>query len=232
MKRKAHNDNQSPRNPKKSKLQETEKKLIVVLEEAYLETVYIKERYELLNCDDHRGILKKHKKDFADARPDITHQCLLNLLDSPLNKAGLLQVYIQTQKNVLIKVNPQTRIPRTFSRFCGLMVQLLHEFKISSVSDEGSMTLLKVIKNPVTSHLPMNCKKVGTSCRAALTPLDDWVKAAKVDGPIVFVIGAMSRGSIRSDYTTEKISFSQYPLSGALACAKICTAFEKEWGIV
>lgn len=48
-------------------------------------------------------------------------QCLLMLLDSPLNRAGLLQVYIHTEKNALIEINPQTRIPRTFSRFCGLM---------------------------------------------------------------------------------------------------------------
>lgn len=43
------------------------------------------------------------------------------LLDSPLNKAGLLQVYLRTNKNVLIEINPQTRIPRTYKRFAGLM---------------------------------------------------------------------------------------------------------------
>lgn len=43
------------------------------------------------------------------------------LMDSPLNRAGLLQVYIHTEKNVLIEINPQTRIPRTFKRFAGLM---------------------------------------------------------------------------------------------------------------
>ncbi|THU79986.1 Nep1-domain-containing protein [Dendrothele bispora CBS 962.96] len=48
-------------------------------------------KYTLLNCDDHQGILAKTGRDIADARPDITHQCLLTLLDSPLNKAGLLQ---------------------------------------------------------------------------------------------------------------------------------------------
>lgn len=48
-------------------------------------------------------------------------QCLLTLLDSPLNKAGLLQVYIHTAKGVLIEVNPSVRIPRTFKRFAGLM---------------------------------------------------------------------------------------------------------------
>ena len=41
------------------------------------------------------------------------------LLDSPLNRAGFLQVYIHTAHNVLIEVNPQTRIPRTFPRFAG-----------------------------------------------------------------------------------------------------------------
>jgi rRNA pseudouridine-1189 N-methylase Emg1 (Nep1/Mra1 family) len=43
------------------------------------------------------------------------------LLDSPLNKAGLLQIYIRTAKGVCIEVSPHTRIPRTFKRFCGLM---------------------------------------------------------------------------------------------------------------
>ena len=43
------------------------------------------------------------------------------LLDSPLNKAGLMEVYIHTAKGVLIEVNPHVRIPRTFKRFSGLM---------------------------------------------------------------------------------------------------------------
>ena len=51
----------------------------------------------------------------------LGEQCLLTLLDSPLNKAGLLQVYIHTAKGVLIEVNPHVRIPRTFKRFSGLM---------------------------------------------------------------------------------------------------------------
>jgi hypothetical protein len=53
--------------------------------------------------------------------PCPASQCLLTLLDSPLNKAGKLQVYIHTAKGVLIEVNPSVRIPRTFKRFGGLM---------------------------------------------------------------------------------------------------------------
>jgi hypothetical protein len=103
----------------------TARRLIVVLEQASLETVKTKKGYELLNCDDHQGLHKKAGRDPAESRPDISHQLLLALLDSPLNKAGLLQVYIQTKKNVLIEVNPHLRIPRTFKRFAGLMGECL-----------------------------------------------------------------------------------------------------------
>lgn len=46
----------------------------MVLERASLETVKAGKSYELLNCDDHAHILKKHKRDPAEVRPDITHQ--------------------------------------------------------------------------------------------------------------------------------------------------------------
>ncbi len=134
-----------------------EKRLIVVLESAHLETVKCGKGFGILNVDEHAGILKKSGRDFSSARPDITHQCLLMLLDSPLNRAGLLQVFIRTANNVLIEINPQTRIPRTFHRFAGLMVQLLHKFSIKS-SDNASIKLMKVIKNPVTDHLPVGCR--------------------------------------------------------------------------
>ena len=117
------------------------KKLVVVIENATLEVVKAGKDHHLLNCDDHQHIIRKVGKNIADCRPDITHQMLLALLDAPINKAGLLQVYIHTAQNVLIEVNPQIRIPRTFRRFCGLMTQLL--FKLSIRASDGSHKLLK-----------------------------------------------------------------------------------------
>lgn len=66
-------------------------------------------------------MMKKHGKNPGDFRPDILHQELLALLDSPLNKAGKLRVYVHSASNVLIEVNPKCRIPRTYKRFAGLM---------------------------------------------------------------------------------------------------------------
>lgn len=33
------------------------------------------------------------------------------------------------------------------------------------------------------------------------------------------------------DYTEQDIAISEYPLSAALTCTKICSAFEEAWGI-
>ena len=60
-------------------------------------------------------------KKYEEYRPDVTHQCLLALLDSPLNKAGLLQVFIRTEQNVLIEINSMLKVPRTFKKFSGFM---------------------------------------------------------------------------------------------------------------
>lgn len=139
---------------------QVQRKVIVVLECASLETVKTSKGYQLLNCDDHKGLHRKINQDPSASRPDILHQELMALLDSPLNKAGHLQVFIQSSKSVLIEVSPHMRIPRTYKRFAGLMVQLLHTYKIRST--DSKHTLLKVIKNPVTRHLPANGKKYGT----------------------------------------------------------------------
>ncbi|KAJ2684153.1 18S rRNA pseudouridine methyltransferase, partial [Coemansia spiralis] len=140
----------APKVPRSVEERSETSRVIVVLESASLETYRVGKskdaKYQLLNCDDHQGILAKMKRDIAESRPDITHQCLLTLLDSPLNKTGRLQVYIHTTSDVLIEISPQVRIPRTFKRFAGLMVQLLHKLSIRSVN--GHERLLKVIKNP------------------------------------------------------------------------------------
>eukprot|EP00386_Alphamonas_edax_P013143 GDKI01040691.1.p1 GENE.GDKI01040691.1~~GDKI01040691.1.p1 ORF type:complete len:305 (+),score=85.83 GDKI01040691.1:40-915(+) len=152
----------------------TGQRVIVVLEKAHLETAKLKDNYVLLNCDDHKSFLAKNKKNINEMRPDITHQCLMTLLDSPLNKAGKMLIYIHTHNNVLIEVSPQLRIPRTFKRFCGLMVELLHKQKIRAT--DGSEVLLKVISNPVTKYLPPGGRKFGFSVNGRLVRFRDFVQ--------------------------------------------------------
>lgn len=216
--------------------------IIILLDQATLETVKNKNGvFELLNCDDHRELCKrKLKKDPNVFRPDILHQELLALMDSPLNKAGLLKLYIQTQKNVLIDIHPSVRIPRTYKRFSGLMVQLLHKMKIKAGTE--STVLLKVIKNPFSQYLPAGTRCYGMSCEGQLfSPV--CLARAKVPAspedpqqpPTCFVVGAMSTGHIKLEdhpYLEEMISVSAYPLSGAAALSRIACGIEEHWGIV
>jgi len=215
--------------------------IILLLDQATLETVKNKRGvFELLNCDDHRELCKrKLKKDPNNYRPDILHQEMLALQDSPLNKAGLLKIYISTQKKVLIDIHPATRIPRTYKRFAGLMVQLLHKLKIKAGQDHT--TLLKVIKNPFSQYLPAGTRCFGMSCQGTLySPVNlassllpqDYNKAK---APTCFVVGAMSTGHVLLEdhpYMEKMISVSEYPLSGAAALSRIASGIEHYWGIV
>ena len=67
--------------------------------------------------------------------------CGAALLSCSIDVQGL---FVRTTRGVLLEIHPQVRLPRTFKRFCGLMVQLLQKFSIHATN--GSSKLLKVSK--------------------------------------------------------------------------------------
>lgn len=216
-------------------------RLIVVLSNASLETYKSshggknggrEEKYALLNSDEHIGVMRKMNRDISDARPDITHQCLLTLLDSPVNKAGKLQIYIHTAKGVLIEVSPTVRIPRTFKRFAGLMVQLLHKLSIRSTTSQEK--LLKVIKNPITDHLPPNTRKVVLSFDSPVVRVRDYIQDLGPKESICVFVGAMAKGAdtFADQFKDDSISISNYSLSASVACSKFCHAAEDVWDVI
>lgn len=208
----------------------------------------------LLNCDDHRHILEKTNRQPNDARPDITHQCLLTLLDSPLNKAGRLKIYIRTAKNALIEVHPDIRIPRTIKRFSGLMTECLDKFKIRGTS--GSTPLLRVIKNPITSHLPVGTRKIVCTyntenvvdMRQHAAKMSQFIFPEGTEQPrfendielkengeevnVMYVVGAMAHGKITEDWADDYICVSNLPLSASTVCSRITYAYECLFGIL
>ena len=109
-------------------------------------------------------------------------------------QAGLLKLYVRTEKGVLFEVSPQIRIPRTFKRFCGLMCQLLH--KMSIRASNGPTKLLNCIKNPVTNYLPTGARIVLLSVTGKLTSLPEYVPTLPAGEPVVFVAGAMAHGKV------------------------------------
>ncbi|KAG2228606.1 hypothetical protein INT48_003836 [Thamnidium elegans] len=202
------------------------RKVVVVLENASLEAARLhpyrqESKMQLLNCDEHQSILKRLGRDIADARPDIVHQCLLTLLDSPLNKSGHLEVYIHTAKGVVIRINPACRIPRTIKRFSGLMVQLLERGSISG-DVEGNTKLLEIVPPPVSLYLPKNAKRIALSWNAPQVRLYKYFKDLPEGQPVVVSVGAMAKGpdTFADEYTDEKIGISSFALSASVACGK------------
>ncbi|EPR79346.1 EMG1/NEP1 methyltransferase [Spraguea lophii 42_110] len=172
--------------------------------------------------------MQSSKKTFRkDERADITHHILLTLIDSPLNKSKKMKIFINTTNNILIDVNPNIRIPRTYSRFQGLFKQLFKNLKIKS--NDGEI-LMKIIKGPVESYLPPNIRKVGLS--------QDGEKISKekishnIENGYCFYVNAISKGTeenFKDLYMMIKVS--NFALSGATAISKICFMLEDILGI-
>ena len=81
------------------------------------------------------------------------------LLDSPLNKQKLLQVFLRTQKGHTIEVSPEIRLPRTFKRFSGLFAQLMTQGRIQ-VNKQGGTTLLQVNNYPIHTLVHKDAKYI------------------------------------------------------------------------
>ena len=81
-------------------------------------------------------------------------------------------------------------------------MQLLHKFSVKA--SDSSIKLLKVIKNPISDHLPIGCKKVLLSYTAEkVSKSSDLVPES--DEPICVVIGAIAKGIVMI-----KITFKLY----------------------
>ncbi|XP_051142982.1 uncharacterized protein LOC127259599 [Andrographis paniculata] len=206
--------------------------VIFILEKASLEIAKVGKTYQLLSSDEHANFLVKNKRNPADYRPDIAFQAIQTILDSRVNKCGRLKaLYVRTQQNLLMDIKPHVRMPRTYKRFSGLMVQLLQKLHITA-SGKGEK-LLRLIKNPVTQYLPVQCRKIGFSHSSEkLVDMHKYVGTVDSELDLVFVVGAMSHGKIEENYVEDYLSISEYPLSAAYCISIITNAVEQKWKIL
>lgn len=109
-------------------------------------------------------------------------------------------------------------------------MQLKHKLKIRS--SNGPEVLLKVVKNPVTQHLPAGAVRIGTSVKGELVNINEFVKTLPQDQPVVYVFGSHAHGPCEVDYTEKSIAISSYPLAASVALARLCGAYEQLWNIL
>ncbi len=193
--------------------------MTLILAEAALETVprglwrhpairsYSRRRkklpqYLLLNRSYHHAAMKRLEEDEKRGRPDIVHFALLEALGSPLNREHLLRTYVHTIKNYVITVNRETRLPRNYDRFVGLIEQL---FKLGRVPSTGQ-TLLKL--EPKT--LPQLLREISATHVVAFSrkgspqTLGEVVSRLSAEERPVVIIGAFPHGH----FTETTIKFA------------------------
>ncbi|CAN6696792.1 unnamed protein product [Malus baccata var. baccata] len=69
--------------------------IIFILRNASLTKGFVHKRSKILDSDDDRDFLLKQNKNLDDFSPAIVHQALREILDSKLNKAGMVSLIVQ-----------------------------------------------------------------------------------------------------------------------------------------
>lgn len=162
----------------------------------------------LLYIPIHYTAMKDHGIPTAKrGRPDILHRALLMTLDSPLNKEKCLEIYIHTQDDKIIWVNPETRIPPDYYRFEGLMIQLLRR---GEIPPGETPKFMKIINKNLKDILRENGRKIYLLSKNGEQITVD--KAREMIGNTI-VIGSFQEGEFRKDIFEQadiEISISPY----------------------
>ncbi len=78
----------------------------------------------MLDATYHHSAMKELDDGGRRGRPDIVHMFMLLALDSIANQEGEVRVAVHTRNDEIIEVNPETRLPKHYDRFIGLMESL------------------------------------------------------------------------------------------------------------
>ncbi|XP_038891816.1 ribosomal RNA small subunit methyltransferase nep-1-like [Benincasa hispida] len=139
-----------------------EHRVIFVLDNAPLHKGLVGKKWKILDSWRDQQFLLKHKKNLKDFCPENVRQPLLDIFDSRVNKAGKVgAVYVKIDDGVLFEIKPHARIPRTYNRFCGLILDLLKKRCIRA--EDTNEVLFRVLNEPLSQHLPRNSRIIGVS---------------------------------------------------------------------
>jgi rRNA small subunit pseudouridine methyltransferase Nep1 len=154
-------------------------------------------------------------------RPDIIHTLLLSCQESILNKAGMLRIFVHTRDNKVIIVNWQTRIPRSFNRFAGLIEDLFNK----KIIQNNDLILLEMIDSTIREFIASR----GLRNIRIFSP-DDRISsisdAVGSQDETTLIIGGFSEGKFRSNLNGLGNRYSIYPEEltiWTVAMEAICT---------
>ena len=180
----------------------------------------------------HFAILSSNlKQDYKRARPDILHIILLNVLATPLFKNNHLKVFVHTINNQVIKIGDNLRIPKSYSRYEGLILDL---FKNKKIKSKDGCLLLELNDNLSFSDLLSKYIKpdviIGLSTNGIFKNFEYVSKELfQFKNPCI-VIGGFPKGHFSKDIEScleKKYSISNLSLEAHIVISRLLYEFEK-----
>jgi rRNA small subunit pseudouridine methyltransferase Nep1 len=187
----------------------------------------------LLDISVHYHAARKLKDWMKRGRPDIVHTTLLQLLDGPAARNGLVNVFVHTYGNKLISFKTGVRIPRNYNRFTGLMEQLLVEGRVPP----GSREPLIRVEDYGLEDFPQKTGLKGLILlweKGEPAELGSLVTRAIEEGYAIG-IGAFQHGDFSEsvlEIATEKYSIYKESLPTWIVASRLITAFELKQGLL
>ncbi len=128
-------------------------------------------------------------------RPDIIYHLLAIVMESILNKKGGMRIWIHTRNNLILEISPETRLPKSYNRFVGLMEDLFEKGEIKY----EEKTLLRIHNGDVAKMI--NLSESGNI--KVLSPVGKMTQVPELldsgNENISFLIGGFSEGDFISD---------------------------------
>ena len=186
----------------------------------------------ILDVSLHYHAMKNLSRREKRGRPDIVHFSLLLALNSPLNKAGMLETFIHTINDYVIFIRSDVRLPKNYNRFVGLMEQLLIEGRVPPDSEKP----LLYVRNMSIEDLIEN---VGAKKVIMFSERGERIKLNKVPEIIkkeyAIVVGGFPHGDFEEEtyeVADEVYSIFEEPLETWTVISRILCALETHNGLL
>lgn len=184
----------------------------------------------LLDDSIHFRAMRNLKDNKRRGRPDIIHLCLLEAIGSPLMLENKLEIAVHTYQDQLITFSKNVRIPRNYSRFCGLMEQLLVKGKVPPESENPLITVEKKIsiKDFVGRVKPTSI--IGFSRKGELKKPSEIAKEILKEEHSILIVGGFPYGSFKQEtikIINKIISIYPNPLEAHIVISRILGAYEE-----
>jgi rRNA small subunit pseudouridine methyltransferase Nep1 len=189
----------------------------------------------LLDRSYHHAAMLSSKLEFAwkRGRPDLVHFALIEALSTPLFFKNLLRVYVSTISNQVVYIGENLRIPKSYPRFEGLMIDLFKKYHIR----EGKNATLLKLQNNVSLNSLINdtikpVKVIGFSRTGVQSTPENIISThiSKDSCQCAFIIGGFPSGHFTEN--TKRLcdyfySIGNYSLEAHVVIARVLYECEK-----